>query len=189
MRLLNTTTLKLEEFWDTDAMPRYAILSHTWEKQEVSFQAIADLRFASQLTGFWKVDACCRQALADGYYWAWIDTCCIDKSSSSELSEAINSMFRYYERAAVCYAYLSDVSSDDDPRIFQSEARDSYFTGSEPEFPKSRWFIRGWTLQELIAPTEVEFFSKDWKKLGCRSKLAAQISEITRIDVDILRGK
>jgi Heterokaryon incompatibility protein (HET) len=176
MRLLNTTTLTLAEFWDHDDTPGYAILSHTWEKQEVSFQAIADLGSAAQLTGFSKIKACCEQAKEDGWKWAWIDTCCIDKTSSTELSEAINSMFRWYEESAICYAYLADVPSDDD-----LEAAKSAFSGS-------RWFKRGWTLQELIAPTEVEFFSMDWKRLGCRSNLSSQISEITRIGSDVLRN-
>jgi hypothetical protein len=86
MRLLNATTLELEEFWNSTATPPYAILSHAWEQQEVSFQAISNIDSASGLAGFSKIKACCRQALADGYEWVWVDTCCIDKSSSAELS-------------------------------------------------------------------------------------------------------
>jgi hypothetical protein len=176
MRLLNTTTLKLEEFWDSDAAPPYAILSHTWEKQEVSFRAIENLDSAVQLIGFSKIQACCRQALADGYEWVWIDTCCIDKSSSAELSEAINSMFHWYKESAICYAYLADVPSDDDPQAHGSA------------FSKSRWFTRGWTLQELISPRGLVFFSKDWMKLGDRQSLSTQVSENTRIDTEVLTG-
>ena len=175
MKLLNTTTLKLEEFWDSNIPKRYAILSHTWEEQEVSFQYIANLESAAQLAGFSKIKACCEQAKEDGFGWAWIDTCCIDKSSSAELSESINSMFRWYEKATICYAYLSDVPSDADLR------------DPDSSFAKSRWFTRGWTLQELIAPREVEFFSKDWKALGSRSNLFKEISEITRISHNVLR--
>jgi len=177
MRLLNITTFKLEEFWENNDTPDYAILSHTWEEEEVSFQVIADLNSASQLLGFKKIQASCRQASEDGLDWIWIDTCCIDKSSSAELSEAINSMFRWYKNSTTCYAYLSDVPSNEDP-----EARGSSFS-------KSRWFTRGWTLQELVAPREVEFFSKDWVRIGCQRSLCLQISNITGINVGILTGK
>jgi hypothetical protein len=175
MRLLHTTTLKLEQFWDSNNTKPYAVLSYTWEEQEVSFQDIANLDSASQLIGYSKIKACCEQAKEQKLEWAWIDTCCIDKSSSAELSEAINSMFRWYKDAAICYAYLSDVPSDDD------------LQGPESAFSKSRGFTRGWTLQELIAPREVEFFSKEWNKLGCRSSLFREISEITRIGHSVLR--
>jgi len=110
----------------------------------------------------------------DGYEWVWIDTYCIDKSSSAELSEAINSMFGWYKKSAICYAYLADVPSNGDPQVPQSA------------FSKSRWFTRGWTLQELIAPNILEFFSNDWKKLGSRRSLSARISQITTIDSDVL---
>jgi hypothetical protein len=177
MRLLNTTTFKLEEFWDSNDTPDYAILSHTWEKEEVSFQVIANLDSASQLLGFKKIQDSCRQANEDRLDWVWIDTCCIDKSSSAELSETINSMFRWYKNSKICYAYLSDVPSNEDPEV------------PESSFSKSRWFTRGWTLQELIAPCEVEFFSKDWVRIGCQRSPCLQISNITRIDVGILTGK
>lgn len=176
MWLLNTKTLKLEGFWDGKRIPAYAILSHTWGEQEVSFQAIADLESATQLIGFSKIQACCQQALTDSYEWVWIDTCCIDKSSSAELSEAINSMYIWYRKSKVCYAYLADVPSEDDPQT----------PGSA--FSRSRWFTRGWTLQELIAPGELEFFCKDWAKIGNRRDLSSQISDITRIDNGILTG-
>jgi hypothetical protein len=177
MRLLNATTLKLEEFWNSTATPPYAILSHTWEQQEVFFQAMSNIDSASGLAGFSKIKACCREALADGYEWVWVDTCCIDKSSSAELSEAINSMYRWYKEAAICYAYLADVPFDDD------------LPASGSAFSNSRWFKRGWTLQELIAPKEVVFCSREWTKLGRRSDnpLTSLISEITRIDYFVLK--
>jgi hypothetical protein len=176
MRLLNATTLQLEEFWNSTATPPYSILSHTWEQQEVSFQAISNIDSASGLAGFSKIKACCQQALADGYEWVWVDTCCIDKSSSAELSEAINSMFRWYKEAAICYGYLADVPSDDD------------LPASGSAFSKSRWFKRGWTLQELIAPKEVVFFSREWTRLGRRSDLSSLISEVTKIDFQMLQN-
>ncbi|KAE9369856.1 HET-domain-containing protein, partial [Stipitochalara longipes BDJ] len=176
MRLLNTSSLLMEEFWDEDKTPLYAILSHTWEKEEVTFQHIQNLETASKLIGFSKIQACCRQAFADNFNWIWIDTCCIDKTSSAELSEAINSMFNWYQKSAACYAFLADVPSEDDSR------------SRECKFSKSRWFTRGWTLQELIAPPEVYFFSKDWIEIGCRTSLCLQIEEITGIDAEVLAG-
>ncbi len=174
MRLLNTTTLTLEEFWDSNT-PKFAILSHTWEKEEVTFQAIQNLEVASQLIGISKIKGCCRQALKDGWEWVWVDTCCIDKSSSAELSEAINSMYTWYRRAEMCYAFLTDV--------LEGDVAEPHST-----FDSSRWFTRGWTLQELIAPCEVIFFSRDWKEIGRRSKLSSRISTVTKIDEEVLTG-
>ena len=134
MRLLNTATFKLREFL-TD-FPPYAILSHTWGDEEVSYQEI-DLPERENKRGFAKIFECCRLALGDGLDWAWIDTCCIDKTSSAELSEAINSMFAWYRDAYVCYVYLEDVPNPD-PGF------------PEKEFYAARWFSRGWCLQELI---------------------------------------
>ena len=108
MRLLKTRTLQLEEF--VGQPPPYAILSHTWEQEEVTFQDIQGPE-AVKKKGYAKLQQSSKQALLDGHRYIWIDTCCIDKSSSTELSEAINSMFRWYERAKVCYAYLHDVPS------------------------------------------------------------------------------
>jgi hypothetical protein len=142
MRLLNAITAKLEDF-NYDRIPPYAILSHTWGQDEVSFQNI-QRPLALLGCGYEKIKYCCDQALKDGYNYIWVDTCCIDKSSSAELSEAINSMFTRCEKAAVCYAYLSDVPSE------TSFSRDSHFG-------QCRWFTRGWTLQELIAPADVRF--------------------------------
>jgi hypothetical protein len=167
----------LEEFWHMNDTPDYAILSHTWEQQEVTFHDIADLGLAAHLNGFDKIKAACERAVEDELDWIWIDTCCIDKSSSAELSEAINSMFRWYKHSVICYAYLSDVPSHDDP-----EAPGSWFS-------KSRWFTRGWTLQELVAPHRVEFYNKDWTPIGCQRSLSSQISIITRIDTEVLTGK
>ena len=101
--------------------------------------------------GFWKILKACFQARADGLGYLWVDTNCIDKASSAELSEAINSMYAWYRQSAVCYAYLADV-----PLATQNTLCDS---GSR--FRKSRWFTRGWTLQELIAPTDTIFYSAD----------------------------
>ncbi|KAB8202362.1 heterokaryon incompatibility protein-domain-containing protein [Aspergillus parasiticus] len=178
MRLLRTRTIELVEF-PPDRIPPYAILSHTWGEEEVLFTDMQHHR--GQTKSSWpKVQGACAQARADGFDYVWIDTCCIDKSSSAELSEAINSMFTWYANAEVCYAYLSDVTM-----------REGH-SGAEvntAEFEQSRWFTRGWTLQELLAPSEVVFFSRDWVRFGERSSLANWLMDITRIDEAVLRNK
>jgi len=181
MRLLNTTTLRVEqaksEIVANEKPPlKYAILSHTWGEDEVIFQ---DMQAEVQKDSprFSKIVKSCELAKNDGYDYIWIDTCCIDKSSSAELSEAINSMYLWYSKAAICYAYLSDVESreaEDPELVFWS-------------FKKSRWFTRGWTLQELIAPSDMVFLSKDWRKVGDKDRFRSLLSEITSIDPDVLR--
>ncbi|KAJ1326383.1 HET domain-containing protein [Microdochium nivale] len=136
MRLLSVHSLTVTEFGRD--VPPYAILSHTWGTEEVSFVDIQD-GTGTKLRGYSKVHECCRQTRRDGLDYVWIDTCCIDKRSSAELSEAINSMFQWYRDAVVCYAYLEDVAT-------------------LGELTQSRWFTRGWTLQELLAPRMVTFF-------------------------------
>ncbi|KAK1753968.1 vegetative incompatibility protein HET-E-1 [Echria macrotheca] len=182
MRLLNTVTCDIVEYISDDGVPKYAILSHTWGDHEISlieWQNRHSLPIGSESTqGAAKVSACCQLAAASGLEWVWIDTCCIDKSSSAELSEAINSMFRWYKNAAVCYAYLSDVESASQQ---SEEARKG--------ISKSRWFTRGWTLQELLAPKEVIFYSKDWQPLGTKADFAHMISSITRIGRKFLDGE
>ncbi|KAJ8064154.1 hypothetical protein OCU04_006507 [Sclerotinia nivalis] len=176
MRLINAKTLELGEFFG-DSIPSYAILSHTWglQKDEVSLQ---DWQFrkeeAFEKPGFFKINAICEEALLNNLGYAWIDTMCIDKTSSSELSEAINSMFVWYRNAVVCYVYLSDVSKSDE-HIFPQE-----------QFYASRWFTRGWTLQELLAPSTIIFYSCEWIRLGTKSDLDTSITSITGIDSDYL---
>ncbi|KAJ8115983.1 hypothetical protein OPT61_g2492 [Boeremia exigua] len=160
MWLLGTTTLELYDFL-TD-VPDYVILSHTWGPEEVSFDDIKDPQLRRTLKGFDKILGCCQQALQDGFEWVWIDTCCIDKRSSAELSEAINSMYEWYWRAAKCYAYLSDAPE-------------------QRPFMKSVWFERGWTLQELLAPATVEFFDHEWNFMGTKLSLSNNIQEATGI--------
>ncbi|RYP71780.1 hypothetical protein DL771_004592 [Monosporascus sp. 5C6A] len=151
MRLLNVHSRELEEYIG-DTIPPYAILSHTWSDSEVTFQDLSKPDHATK-PSYAKIEGCCQQAIRDGHDYVWIDTCCIDKSSSAELSEAINSMYELYKDSRVCYVYLADVSASDDP--FREDS----------EFRKSRWFTRGWTLQELIAPRNVCFFDKNWDDL------------------------
>ncbi|KAI0839419.1 HET-domain-containing protein [Hypoxylon sp. FL0890] len=174
MRLLNARTKKLTDFLEADAPP-YAILSHTWGNAEVTFEDIQSAWPLYRFKDGWKkIKWCCRQALQDDLQYVWVDTCCIDKSSSAELQEAINSMFRWYERSHVCYAYLADVTSG-------KESQDS-------DFRRSRWFTRGWTLQELIAPGLLIFFDTSWKVMGTRYALREVISSITSISEIILEG-
>lgn len=177
MRLLDVKSLQLEEFV-TQRAPKYAILSHTWEDEEISFKEMSDLPSESRTKkGYKKIIATCRVALQDGYDYVWIDTCCIDKSSSAELTEAINSMFRWYQRADICYAYLSDlpVATSLDAVSINAELRNC------------RYFTRGWTLQELIAPREVVFFDQGWQSRGSKSTLAGLLSDVTGIKTSILK--
>ncbi|KAF5368958.1 hypothetical protein D9758_003060 [Tetrapyrgos nigripes] len=174
MRLLNTTDFKVKEFFTN--IPRYAILSHTWEQEEVTFQDIQNLDIAKSKAGFRKVLGACARARRYHFDWIWIDSCCINKESSAELSEALNSMYQYYEDAAVCYVYLSDVSGEYHPRNEKSNFRDS------------RWFKRGWTLQELLAPEFVVFLDKDWERIGTRWSLQDVVSAATGIPVDVFKG-
>ncbi|KAK5315265.1 hypothetical protein LTR21_001854 [Exophiala xenobiotica] len=176
MRLLHTKNLTLEEFGDQD-IPLYAILSHTWGKEEISLQDLETGNLESR-QGFNKLKMTCCRAATDGFDYVWIDTCCIDKRSSAELSEAINSMYRWYQNATVCYAYLEDVYSDPEKN---PEAMDN-------ELRRSRWFRRGWTLQELIAPSVLIFFNQTWQKLGTKISMAVSISSFTHIPQLILLG-
>jgi hypothetical protein len=175
MRLINCHTLQLHEFFESQ-VPQYAILSHTWGSEEVSCKEMRKGRGKEKENeGYLKIKYCCAQAVKDGLEWAWVDTCCIEKSSSAELSEAINSMFRWYQNAAICYAYLSDAAEEVDVRVENSA------------FRNSRWFTRGWTLQELLAPENVWFYSAGWKHIGQKKDLCQTIAEITRIDGTVLK--
>lgn len=176
MRLLNVESRQLEEYFA--GIPPYAILSHTWEDEEVTFQDLADPSHVRK-KGYDKIDMTCRLAGKQGLKYAWIDTCCIDKTSSAELSEAINSMFRWYHNSVICYAYLSDVSSS----TGQQEAIET-----NSSFRRSRWFTRGWTLQELLAPREVLFYGCLWNELGKRNDMRDLISDITAIPETCLGG-
>lgn len=164
MRLLNAKDLTLEEFPE-GKNPAYLILSHTWAtnpKEEVLYKDIdQNLDFTHKAAWRKKVQRFCALAVSAGYEWVWIDTCCIDKSSSYEITEAINSMFRWYQSAEFCVAYLTDVRGA--------------LSG------KPKWFTRGWTLQELLAPKEVHFYDHGWNPIGSRTALSESICRLTRI--------
>ncbi|TQV93433.1 HET domain-containing protein [Cordyceps javanica] len=185
MRLLNTSTLTLEEFFGS-AVPEYAILSHRWLDDEVSFQDLQSGRAASK-AGYAKIRQCCAQAVRDGLAWAWVDTCCIDKTSSAELNEAINSMYAWYRESALCYAFLSDVPAGGGVSSFSSSSS----AAAAAAFEASAWFTRGWTLQELIAPAHVVFYDAAWERLGTRDEapLTGRVARAARIDAAVLRGE
>ncbi|KAI1424543.1 HET-domain-containing protein [Xylaria sp. FL1777] len=176
MHLINTQTLCLEEFPHEGDL-KYAILSHRWEDGEVTFQDM-ESGHAQTKPGYSKIQQCCEQARRDCWRYAWVDTCCIDKKSSAELSEAINSMYRWYKRAQVCYAFLSDV-----------DFTPSSSPSPPPSFHKSLWFKRGWTLQELLASRDVRFYSRSWQLIGTRTSLSTVISQVTKINVSVLDGR
>ncbi|OCT55076.1 Pfs, NB-ARC and Ankyrin domain protein [Cladophialophora carrionii] len=165
-----------------DGIPPYAILSHLWgdDKDEVKFD---DLKHESwkRKAGYTKILFCARQVKKDNLKYFWVDTCCINQANFTAYSEAINSMFRWYRDAAKCYVYLPDVSvreGDENhiKRIWKLA------------FRRSRWFTRGWTLQELLAPASVEFFSQEEERLGNKETLEQQIHEVTGIPIAALRG-
>ncbi|KAI9677357.1 MAG: hypothetical protein M1822_008164 [Bathelium mastoideum] len=170
MRLVNCKTLQVEAFFSQE-IPPYAILSHTWREEEVGFEEMVD-EAGKKKAVYQKIVQTCKLATKDGLNYAWIDTCCIDKRSSSELSEAINSMFQWYSKAVVCYVMLDDVRAAN--LVYELE--------------EARWFTRGWTLQELLAPRDVKFFDCEWKFMLTRSHLEECIALITGIDRDALRG-
>jgi hypothetical protein len=173
-----------DDLVDEDAIPRYAILSHRWGKDadEVTFEDLAN-NTGREKSGYKKIQLCGEQAKCDGLKYFWIDTCCINKGNKAEHSLAIRSMFRWYRSAARCYVYLSDVSA---PSLrHEVEARLSLW---DSEFRESEWFTRGWTLQELLAPGVVEFFSREWVKLGDKTSLKQQIHESTGIPRLALEG-
>jgi hypothetical protein len=178
MRLIDVNTLELKEFFHN--IPPYAILSHTWGSDEVTFQNYliatdphpeSHAHVIRRSAGFGKIMSACKRARADGLQYVWCDTNCIDKRSSAELSEAINSMYAWYRDSVVCYAYLVDVDETPDA------------------FVNSRWFKRGWTLQELLAPSKVIFFDKRWAVLGDRKDLANLISKVACIHIGALQDR
>ncbi|RII24868.1 hypothetical protein CUC08_Gglean005682 [Alternaria sp. MG1] len=187
MRLLYTAsdgTLRwTKDIIRSKEIPPYAILSHTWGEQEVVFDDLKDIENAQRKEGYRKIRFCAQQAKLNGLDYFWVDTCCIDKTNSQELQEAINSMFCWYQKAEKCYVLLSDVENN------SLEGNGSLRRRWKAAFRKSRWFNRGWTLQELLAPRSVEFFSKEGDLLGDKQSLKDTICEITGIPGEALLGK
>jgi hypothetical protein len=196
MRVLDTTSLEFREFPDLPDEP-YAILSHRWGSEEVTFKEYRKSRATIRhRAGYKKIAEFCHVAYERGFRYAWVDTCCIDKRSSAELSEAINSMYRWYANSNECHVFLDD-----------------YVPADPASFRSCEWFRRGWTLQELIAPEYCVFFTSAWDVIGhkhqfvamrCQCKrdggasqaahaawgpdLLEDLASITRIDGQILRG-
>ncbi|TFK91080.1 HET-domain-containing protein, partial [Polyporus arcularius HHB13444] len=149
--------------------------SHVWNVEgEQSYSSTREIQRSVHQQMSEKIRRACAVARAHGYRYIWVDSCCIDKTSSAELSEAINSMFAWYRNASVCYAFLADVRSNQNPRAHRSD------------FRQTRWFTRGWTLQELVAPEAIVFLSQDWQVIGTKSSLASLISLITTIPTSVL---
>ncbi|PVH90374.1 HET-domain-containing protein, partial [Periconia macrospinosa] len=187
MRLLrrsDTGEFSLTQFRD-EAIPPYAILSHTWgaDTEEVTFEDLTN-GTGKDKSGYGKIRFCGERAALDDLEYFWIDTCCINKANKAELSQAINSMFRWYRNATRCYVYLSDVSSS--PLGTTEEPKSPWLW--ESDFRKCRWFTRGWTLQELLAPSSVEFFSQEGERLSDRNSLRRLIHEITVVPESALEG-
>lgn len=193
MWLIDTHTLALKRFQDDrKAVGRYAILSHRWQREEVLFDDLSrgrnvEVPPATRLkVGFAKLENACVRAREGGHRYLWADTACINKESSAELSEAIASMWRWYSDAAVCYAYLCDIEC-------------GHLTGTEREHISDKvllqmlrpsvWFRRGWTLQELIAPSDVVFFDKTWRRIGVKTEMSKILETITGIGENALLNR
>ncbi|KAK7956531.1 uncharacterized protein PG986_005753 [Apiospora aurea] len=179
MRLINVYTYELHDFWGNQ-VPNYAILTHTWDGEEVTHQEwlawLASTRpSVANKKGFQKIMGACEKAKEDQLPWLWVDTNCIDKASSAELSEAINSMYAWYRDSTICYCYMADVPapSGDHTELLSS-------------FRRSRWFTRGWTLQELLATSRLVFYSRSWTSIGTKASLSPSIAAETGIDMACL---
>ncbi|KAK3988719.1 hypothetical protein QBC44DRAFT_397649 [Cladorrhinum sp. PSN332] len=189
MRLLNTTTFKITSYLNHTQAPPYAILSHTWspdEDDEVTFQDLTSpgsARTYQRKKGWRKIAQACRYANAYGWHYIWIDTCCINKTDATELCDALNSTYSWYEAADVCYAYLEDV-----PALPTAASNGSGIKAWKNRFRGSRWFTRGWTLQELLAPTFLEFVDQEWTPIGTREEWAGEVMLATGIGLRDMTG-
>jgi len=175
MYLINCNRNYALDYYHSPVGVKYLILSHTWGDDEVSFTDMTNVEQAKTKKGFGKIKGICDIAKRDGVTYAWVDTCCIDKSSSAELSESINSMYHWYQCAARCIVFLEDLETGNGD-------------ATEHQLRLCRWFTRGWTLQELIAPASVLFFDQQWNERGTKTSLGLPLSRITRIDNRVLQG-
>jgi hypothetical protein len=215
MRLLNAATLDFK-FFNDDELPPYSILSHTWGSEEVCYQELEYVQkrlsltrelhenavyvaaleaaaalegldsaeFIRQRAGYRKIEQTARLARESGLDWFWVDTCCIDKSSSAELQEAINSMYRWYKISTRCVVVLEDVELHQN----SMEQPTSVLTKDELTviLCKSRWITRGWTLQELLAPSTITFYDAHWKEITTKATSITILSDVTRIPEYVL---
>ncbi|KAK8071493.1 HET-domain-containing protein [Apiospora hydei] len=173
MRLLNTSTFQLRRLTEGELAPPYAALSHCWGTDEVVYDDLQNTSIDwSQKHGFRKLMGACAEAVRNHQLdWLWADTVCIDRSSSAELSESINSMYRWYRNCSICLAYMGDACPS---------------SSIEDALEKSQWMRRSWTLIELIAPRQLHLFSADWSLIGTKNSLISTLSRITQIDQAIL---
>lgn len=205
MRVLDTTTFELisgeQEIFKQDG---YAILSHRWVGQEITFDQLADhiddLKRAPEKSLFTpqlaKIRGACDRAREQGIRWMWIDTCCINKASTVEETESINSMFRWYRDAKVCITYLFDVDARtasrakpyDQATNSKEKMKRSVFQSIHGDGP-SEWFSRGWTLQELLAPHTMQFYDTNWIFIGTKNDLSIELERITGIEAAYLTGE
>ncbi|KAF4997486.1 hypothetical protein FGRMN_3850 [Fusarium graminum] len=179
MRLINVNTGELNEFSSTHRL-EYATLSHTWEQREITYQEWLGSRLHAPNAAKKVLEACrvAKDSLKVQLLWA--DTCCINKSNRREVDQAVNSMFAWYRNSTVCLAYLSDIptANTNASKLLSSQLR------------RSRWFTRGWTLVELLAPRQLIFYAADWSVLGRREdSLVELISQVTGIDAAYLSGQ
>jgi hypothetical protein len=183
MRLLHFDTLGRLILTDFRGklIPPYAILSHRWSDSEALIEDILNENYKEKKEGYRKLQFCAEQAAQDGLQYFWIDTCCIDRWDNNERSKAINSMFQWYRNASRCYVFLSDVS-------MSAVTETLPCSDWEASFRASAWFTRGWTLQELIAPVSVEFFSCEGRRIGDKTSLNQLLHEITDIPPAALRN-
>jgi hypothetical protein len=183
MRLLHFDALKRLILTDFRGklIPPYAILSHRWSDSEALIEDIWNGKYKEKHEGHAKLQFCAKQAAQDGLQYFWIDTCCIDRWDTSERSRAINSMFQWYQNAARCYVFLSDVST-------LAATETAPCSDWEASFRASAWFSRGWTLQELIAPVSVEFFSREGHRIGDKASLDRHLHDITGLPLAALRN-
>ena len=174
MRLIDCRdgSLRMQEFIGSPPIP-FAILSHTWDSEEVNFQAFNDIATRTAAKGWTKIERTCREAQRCGFDYVWIDSCCIDKTNNAELSESINSMFQWYSEADLCLVYLAD---------FDANATDSEL---DTMLHSARWFSRGWTMQEIIAARAANFYDRAWCQFGTRESLRDILAYITNIDVEV----
>ena len=158
MRLIHTTFIAFCEF-EGEHIPDYAVVSHRWGSAEISCQMFLETAVEDRHGYGWtKILEGCRMARCRRIGWLWVDTCCIDKASSAELTESVNAMFRYYQRARQCFVFLPDVFAT---------YKDT--EGLETQLQHSTWFTRGWTLQELLASTVATFYNASFQLAGVKS--------------------
>ncbi|KAL6161718.1 hypothetical protein ACJQWK_08470 [Exserohilum turcicum] len=183
MRLLHFDTLGKLILTDFRGklIPPYTILSHRWGDSEILIEDVLNRNYKEKEEGHRKLRFCAEQAAQDGLQYFWIDTCCIDRWDNNERSKAINSMFEWYRKAARCYVFLSDVSVASTTEVPQRSSWEASFRASD-------WFKRGWTLQELIAPVSVDFFSREGLRIGDKASLDQLLHDITDVPLAVLHN-